>query len=84
MKTWGGWRPAGSRQSCREPRGRCGIESQGSWSAFQVTHRGLGMLALMLLLFCQLQTSHDCQRECENLPLTLEETSGEGGACLFG
>lgn len=42
------------------------------------------MLALMLLLFCQLQTSHDCHRECENLPLTLEETSGEGGACFFG
>lgn len=41
------------------------------------------MLALMLLLFCQLQTSHDCHRECENLPLTLE-TSGERGACFFG
>lgn len=40
------------------------------------------MLAFMFILFCQLQTSHNCQRECENLPPTLEETSGGGHGLL--
>lgn len=34
------------------------------------------MLALLPILFCQLQTSHGCQCECENPPFTSEETSG--------